>query len=84
MITVPPPPYVPAHGLLKGKSVLITAAAGGGIGFVTVHHYPKGWDYAVAALVIWADRRLRLGLRRLDQRRAHPGFDVPVVHLQHP
>ncbi|MEQ1438886.1 SDR family oxidoreductase [Fontimonas sp. SYSU GA230001] len=35
MITVPPPPYVPAHGLLKGKSILITAAAGGGIGFAT-------------------------------------------------
>lgn len=30
---IPPPPYVPAHGLLAGKSVLITAAAGGGIGF---------------------------------------------------
>lgn len=30
---VAPPPYVPAHGLLRGKSVLITAAAGGGIGF---------------------------------------------------
>ncbi len=30
---VPPPHYVPAHGLLRGKSVLITAAAGGGIGF---------------------------------------------------
>ena len=28
-----PPPYVPAHGLLVGRSVLITAAAGGGIGF---------------------------------------------------
>lgn len=28
-----PPAYVPAHGLLKGKTVLITAAAGGGIGF---------------------------------------------------
>jgi len=27
------PSYVPGHGLLKGKSVLITAAAGGGIGF---------------------------------------------------
>ena len=27
------PDYVPAHGLLKGKSVLITAAAGAGIGF---------------------------------------------------
>ena len=28
-----PPPYVPPHGLLAGRSVLITAAAGGGIGF---------------------------------------------------
>lgn len=27
------PTYVPGHGLLKGKSVLITAAAGAGIGF---------------------------------------------------
>lgn len=33
MHTVPPPPYVPAHGLLKDRTVLITAAAGGGIGF---------------------------------------------------
>jgi 3-oxoacyl-[acyl-carrier protein] reductase len=31
----PAPPYVPPHGLLKGKSVLITAAAGAGIGFAT-------------------------------------------------
>jgi 3-oxoacyl-[acyl-carrier protein] reductase len=30
-----PPSYVPGHGLLKGKSVLITAAAGAGIGFAT-------------------------------------------------
>ena len=29
----PPPPYVPGHNLLAGKSVLITAAAGAGIGF---------------------------------------------------
>jgi 3-oxoacyl-[acyl-carrier protein] reductase len=29
------PPYVPGHGLLKGRSVLVTAAAGGGIGFAT-------------------------------------------------
>jgi 3-oxoacyl-[acyl-carrier protein] reductase len=28
-----PPDYVPAHGLLRGKSVLVTAAAGAGIGF---------------------------------------------------
>jgi 3-oxoacyl-[acyl-carrier protein] reductase len=29
----PAPDYVPAHGLLKGKAVLVTAAAGAGIGF---------------------------------------------------
>jgi 3-oxoacyl-[acyl-carrier protein] reductase len=28
-----PPDYVPSHGLLRGKSVLVTAAAGAGIGF---------------------------------------------------
>jgi 3-oxoacyl-[acyl-carrier protein] reductase len=31
----PPPPYVPGHGLLTGKGVLITAAAGTGIGSAT-------------------------------------------------
>lgn len=30
-----PPEYPPAHGLLAGKSVLVTAAAGTGIGFAT-------------------------------------------------
>lgn len=29
----PAPDYVPAHGLLRGKSMLVTAAAGAGIGF---------------------------------------------------
>jgi 3-oxoacyl-[acyl-carrier protein] reductase len=29
------PDYVPAHGLLQGRAVLVTAAAGGGIGFAT-------------------------------------------------
>ena len=29
----PAPDYVPAHGLLRGKSVLVPAAAGAGIGF---------------------------------------------------
>ena len=29
----PAPEYVPAHGLMRGKSVLVTAAAGVGIGF---------------------------------------------------
>lgn len=36
MAQLPPPPaYVPGHGLLAGKSVLITAAAGTGIGSAT-------------------------------------------------
>ena len=30
-----PPPYVPGHGLLQDKVVLITAASGAGIGFAT-------------------------------------------------
>ena len=30
-----PPPYVEGHGLLAGKTVLVTAAAGQGIGFAT-------------------------------------------------
>ena len=32
---VPAPPYPEAHGLLAGKTVLVTAAAGTGIGFAT-------------------------------------------------
>ena len=33
----PPPDYVPAHALLRGKSVLVTAAAGAG-----EHHHARG------------------------------------------
>ncbi len=31
-VTAAPPPYVPGHGLLAGKTVVVTAAAGTGIG----------------------------------------------------
>lgn len=31
----PPPPYPEGHGLLRGRTVLITAAAGTGVGFAT-------------------------------------------------
>ena len=30
-----PPAYIPPHALLDGKTVLVTAAAGAGIGFAT-------------------------------------------------
>ena len=35
MMKSPPPPYPPARGLLTGKTVVVTAAAGTGIGFAT-------------------------------------------------
>jgi 3-oxoacyl-[acyl-carrier protein] reductase len=35
MAKLPPPPYVPSHDLLRDKNVLMTAAAGAGIGFAT-------------------------------------------------
>jgi 3-oxoacyl-[acyl-carrier protein] reductase len=35
MTRLSPPPYVPAHDLLRDKNVLMTAAAGAGIGFAT-------------------------------------------------
>ena len=31
----PPPNYVPGHGLLRDKRVVVTAAAGTGIGYAT-------------------------------------------------
>lgn len=60
----PVPPYVAPHGLLAGRSVLITAAAGGGIGFATARRmleegarnlviadiHPRRLDEAVTAL----------------------------------
>jgi 3-oxoacyl-[acyl-carrier protein] reductase len=58
------PAYVPGHGLLKNKSVLITAAAGGGIGYASARRcleegcralmisdiHPRRLDEAVNAL----------------------------------
>jgi 3-oxoacyl-[acyl-carrier protein] reductase len=39
MTAIPAPAYVPGHGLLAGKSALVTAAAGGGIGFATARRF---------------------------------------------
>ena len=38
---VPVPPYVEGHGLLAGKGVLVTAAAGSGIGFAVAKKYQE-------------------------------------------
>lgn len=54
MTTVPP--YVPGHGLLAGKVVLVTAAAGTGIGFATAKRAVE--EGATVAISDWHPRRL--------------------------
>lgn len=49
MTRQPIPPYVPGHNLLKGKTALITAAAGAGIGLSTAK---KMAEEGLAALMI--------------------------------
>jgi 3-oxoacyl-[acyl-carrier protein] reductase len=39
MTNVEPPTYVPAHGLLRGRTAVITAAAGAGIGGATARRF---------------------------------------------
>jgi 3-oxoacyl-[acyl-carrier protein] reductase len=41
MALKPAPDYVSPHGLLEGKSVLVTAAAGAGIGFAAAGGSPR-------------------------------------------
>ena len=51
-----PPPYVPAHNLLVGKTVLVTAAAGTGIGFATAKRCAE--EGAQVAIADIHERRL--------------------------
>ena len=67
------PDYVPAHGLLKGKSVLITAAAGGGIGFATAKRVIEEGARAVMISDIHP-RRLEEAVTAL--KREHAGAQV--------
>lgn len=53
-MTSAPPPYVPGHGLLNGRGVLITAAAGSGIGSATARRCIEE-----GARVVIADRHER-------------------------
>lgn len=71
---IPPPPYVPGHGLLAGKSVLITAAAGGGIGFAAAR---RCLEEGCRGLMI-AD----IHARRLGEAVAALQQDFPAVPVQ--
>jgi 3-oxoacyl-[acyl-carrier protein] reductase len=50
------PAYVPGHGLLAGKVVLVTAAAGTGIGFATAKRAVE--EGATVVVSDWHERRL--------------------------
>ena len=50
------PPYPPAHGLLKDKVVVVTAAAGTGIGFATAKRCIE--EGATVVISDWHERRL--------------------------
>jgi 3-oxoacyl-[acyl-carrier protein] reductase len=59
------PPYVPGHGLLAGRSVLITAAAGAGIGFATARRCVEEGCRAIMISDIH-ERRLAEAVERLQ------------------
>ncbi len=67
------PPYVPGHNLLAGKAVLVTAAAGGGIGFAAAKRcLEEGARYLMIADI--HERRLAEAAETLSQ--AHPAAQV--------
>jgi len=74
-MNVPVPPYVEGHGLLKGRSVLITAAAGVGIGFAAAK---KAVEEGCRAIMISDvhERRLSEAAEKLRSVSA----DVKVFH----
>jgi 3-oxoacyl-[acyl-carrier protein] reductase len=62
---VPPLPYPTSHGLLAGKSVLVTAAAGTGIGFATARRCAE--EGARVMLSDLHERRLGESAAELEQ-----------------
>jgi len=64
------PPYPPSRNILEGKSVVITAAAGSGIGFATAKRCAE--EGASVMLSDWHERRLHESVEQLRQI----GFDV--------
>ena len=67
-----PPPYVKGHGLLEGKSVLITAAAGAGIGFAAA---TRAVEEGARAVMISDVHEGRL-TKAVDALKAEHGLDT--------
>ncbi len=68
-----PPQYVPGHGLLKGKSVLITAAAGAGIGFATARRCA---EESCRGLMLSDIHPRRVEEAVATLRKAHPNVEI--------
>jgi 3-oxoacyl-[acyl-carrier protein] reductase len=64
-MTASPPPYPKGHGLLSGKRVLVTAAAGTGIGFATAKRCAE--EGATVAISDKHERRLAESARQLAE-----------------
>lgn len=70
--TPPAPPYPQSHGLLEGKTLVITAAAGTGIGFATARRCAEE-----GARVFLSDKHARRLESCADQLAAETGRRVP-------
>jgi 3-oxoacyl-[acyl-carrier protein] reductase len=70
-----PPPYPDGHGLLAGKTVLVTAAAGTGIGFATARRCAE--EGAVVAISDRHERRLADSAERLAEVMGREPVAVP-------
>ncbi len=69
------PPYPDGHRLLEGKTVVVTAAAGTGIGFATAKRCAE--EGAVVAISDRHERRLAESAERLAQVLGHEPVAVP-------
>jgi 3-oxoacyl-[acyl-carrier protein] reductase len=70
-----PPPYPVGHQLLEGKTVLVTAAAGTGIGFATAKRCAE--EGAVVAISDRHERRLAESAERLAEVMGREPVAVP-------
>jgi 3-oxoacyl-[acyl-carrier protein] reductase len=78
----PPPPYPPGRDLLAGKTVLVTAAAGTGIGYATARRCAE--EGATVAISDAHQRRLAEAAGRLGEVSAKPVLAVPCDVTREP
>lgn len=69
-MSVPPPPYPKGHALLEGRTVLVTAAAGTGIGFATARRCAE--EGARVMISDIHERRLKEAADRLTEITGQP------------